>query len=260
MCSKTPYYTSVFPVIAVVLAGGFAKRMWPLTKDKPKHLLPIAGKPMLNYILAKLEPLSKVDQVLISTNATFEHQFKEYLNTIETKKNVSLFIENSHKEEEKLGSVGALGNLIDKCGVNDELLVFGGDNIFSFNIEDFINFFGLKKANIVALFDLKSINKARFYGVVKIDSDCRIVDFQEKPTEPKTTLVSTACYAFTRDGIRNLHRYLDEGNEPDKMGHFIEWLYKNDKVYGYVFKGVWFDVGSFESYHEANKHISKNNI
>jgi glucose-1-phosphate thymidylyltransferase len=259
MWSKTPYYHSVFAVIAVVLAGGFAKRMWPLTRDKPKHLLPVAGKPMLNYILAKLEPLSKVDQVLISTNAAFERQFREYLNTIETKKNVSLFIENSRKEEEKLGSVGALSHLIKKCGVNDELLVFGGDNIFSFNIEDFVNFFRLKKANIVALFDLKSISKARFYGVVKIDSDCRIVDFQEKPAEPKTTLVSTACYAFTRDGVRNLHRYLDEGNEPDKMGHFIEWLYKNDKVYGYVFKGVWFDIGSFESYHEANKHISKNN-
>ena len=259
MCSKTSYYHSVFAVIAVVLAGGFAKRMWPLTRDKPKHLLPVAGKPMLDYILAKLEPLSKVDQVIISTNITFECQFREYLDTVEIKKNVSLFIENSRKEEEKLGSVGALGHLIKKCCVNDELLVFGGDNIFSFSIEDFVNFFGLKKANIIALFDLKSISKVRFYGVVKIDSNCLIVDFQEKPAEPKTTLVSTACYAFTKDGVRNLQRYLDEGNEPDKMGHFIEWLYKNDKVYGYVFKGVWFDIGSFESYHEANKYFSKNN-
>ncbi len=117
-------------MIAVILAGGFAKRMWPLTRDKPKHLLQVAGKPMLDYILAKLEPLSMVDQVFISTNAAFERHFREYLDTVETKKNVSLFIEDSRKEEEKLGSVGALGHLIKKCSVNDEILVFGGDNIF----------------------------------------------------------------------------------------------------------------------------------
>jgi glucose-1-phosphate thymidylyltransferase len=244
-------------VKAVVLAGGFAKRMWPLTKDKPKHLLPVAGKPMLDYILAKLEPLADVDQIYISTNAAFERYFRQYLETIGTKKNVSLFIEDSRREEEKLGSVGALDYLVTKCGVDEELLVFGGDNIFSFSIKDFVDFFRKKGANTVALFDLESKERARYYGVVKIDPDNRIVDFQEKPTEPKTTLVSTACYAFTEDGVRNLRRYLEEGNEPDKMGHFIEWLHRNDEVYGYVFKGVWFDIGSFESYHEANKHFTK---
>jgi glucose-1-phosphate thymidylyltransferase len=244
-------------MIAVVLAGGFAKRMWPLTKDKPKHLLPVAGKPMLGYILAKLEPLHDVNHVFISTNAAFEHCFREYLSKVETKKNVSLFIEDSYSEQDKLGSVGALGYLIRKCNVNDDLLVIGGDNIFSFNLTDFLDHFKLKKANTVALFELKSTDKARSYGVVCVNSDHRIVDFQEKPIEPKSTLVSTACYAFTREGVRNILRYLDEGNEPDKMGHFIEWLYKNDDVYGFVFKGVWFDIGSFESYHEADEYFSK---
>ena len=246
----------MFAVKAVVLAGGFAKRMWPLTKDKPKHLLPVAGRPMLDFILAKLEPLAAVDHIYISTNAAFERHFRQYLDTVGFK-NVSLFIEDSHREEEKLGSVGALDNLVRKCGVNDELLVFGGDNIFSFDTEDFVKFFRQKKANIVALFDLKSTEKARFYGVVKIDPNDRVVDFQEKPAEPKSTLVSTACYAFSRDGVGNLHRYLEEGNEPDKMGHYIEWLYRNDGVYGYVFEGFWFDIGSFESYHEAERHFSQ---
>ena len=244
---------------AVVLAGGFAKRMWPLTKDKPKHLLPVAGKPMLGYILTKLEPVALVDQVYVSTNAAFERHFRQYLDTVESKKKISLFIEDSRKEEEKLGSVGALNYLVRKCGVDGELLVFGGDNIFSFSVEDFVGYFRHKKANAVALFDLESVDKVRSYGVVKIDSDGCIVDFQEKPAEPKNTLISTACYAFSRDGVRNLHRYLEEGNEPDKMGHFIEWLHRNDKIYGYVFKGFWFDVGSFESYHEADKHFLKSN-
>jgi glucose-1-phosphate thymidylyltransferase len=245
-------------MIAVVLAGGFAKRMWPLTKDKPKHLLPVAGKPMLDYILVKLEPLQTIDQVYISTNAAFENYFREYLREIETKKNISLFIEKSYSENEKLGSVGALGYLIRKCNINDDLLVIGGDNIFSLNFSDFLNDFKLKKTNVIALYDVKNIERARFYGVVSIASDCKIIDFEEKPTEPKSSLVSTACYAFTKNGVKNILRYLDEGNEPDKMGHFIEWLYKNDNVYGFVFEGIWFDIGSFESYHEADEYFSKN--
>lgn len=212
---------------------------------------------MLSYVLEKLEPLKTVDQVVISTNAAFEHHFRKYLGGIETEKKLTLFIEDSHSEKEKLGSVGALGYLVKKGNVKDDLLVIGGDNIFSFDLSVFLKFFKLKNASTVALFDLKSVDKARLYGVVCVDSDCRIVDFQEKPVEPKSTLVSTACYAFTRDGVKNILEYLDKGNEPDKMGHFIEWLHKNDKVYGFVFKGAWFDIGSLESYNEANEYFSK---
>ncbi len=244
-------------MIVVILAGGFAKRMWPLTKDKPKHLLSVAGKPMLSYVLEKLEPLKTVDQVIISTNVAFERHFREYLSGIETKKKLTLFIEDSRSEKEKLGSVGALGYLIKKGNVKDDLLVIGGDNIFSFDLSVFLEYFKLKNASTVALFDLKSVDKARLYGVVCVNSDFRIVDFQEKPVEPKSTLVSTACYAFTKDGVKSILEYLDKGNEPDKMGHFIEWLHKNDKVYGFVFKGAWFDIGSLESYNEANEYFSK---
>jgi glucose-1-phosphate thymidylyltransferase len=244
-------------MIAVVLAGGFAKRMWPLTKDRPKHLLPVAGKPMLSYVLEKLEPLQAVDKVFILTNAAFERYFREYISGIETKKKVSLLIEAGRSEEKKLGSVGALGRLIKRGDVKDDLLVIGGDNIFSLDLSIFLEYFRLKNASTVALFDLKSFDKVRLYGVVSIDSDCRIVGFQEKPAEPKSTLVSTACYAFTRDGVNSILQYLDEGNDPDKTGHLIEWLCKNDKVYGFVFRGVWFDIGSFESYHEADKYFSR---
>ncbi|MEM3014321.1 MAG: sugar phosphate nucleotidyltransferase [Candidatus Bathyarchaeia archaeon] len=121
-------------MIAVILAGGFAKRMWPLTKDKPKHLLPVAGKPMLRYVIEKLEPLQNIEQIIISTNAAFATHFREFLSKNKTKKNISLFIEDTYSEKEKLGSVGALGYLIKKSNINDELLVIGGDNIFDFSL------------------------------------------------------------------------------------------------------------------------------
>ena len=242
---------------AVVLAGGFAKRMWPLTKDRPKHLLPVAGRPMLDYVIEKLEPVSGLDRIFVSTNARFEDHFRSYLDSRETGKDMSLFIEDTRSEGEKLGSVGGLGCLIRENGIDDELLVIGGDNIFGFRMTDFMGYFHSKGADTVALYDLKSKAKACLYGVVRINANDKIVDFQEKPSRPLSTLVSTACYAFTKNGVRNILRYLDEGNDPDKMGHFIEWLYRNDDVFGFVFTGLWFDIGSFESYNEANEYFTR---
>jgi len=243
---------------AIVLAGGFAKRMWPLTKNKPKQLLPVAGRPMLDRILAKLEVVPQLDQIYISTNAKFENQFKEYLDALKTQKSISLFIEDTHSEGEKLGSVGALGFLIREKNIDDDLLVVGGDNLFEFEMPELINDFFAREANIVALYDLGSPENAGLYGVVETSKESKIIGFEEKPENPKSALVSTACYVFTRQGVKNILRYLEEGNDPDKIGHFIEWLYKNDNVYGFIFKGKWFDIGSFESYDEANEYFTKN--
>ena len=242
---------------AIVLAGGFAKRMWPLTKDKPKQLLPIADRPMLDHILAKLEVVTELDQIYISTNAKFETQFNEYLSSLKTEKSIALFIEDTHSEQEKLGSVGALGFLINEKNIDDELLVIGGDNLFEFEMPDLINDFRDKQANIVALYDLGSLDNAGLYGVVETSEERKIIGFEEKPQNPKSTLVSTACYVFTKRGVKNILRYLTEGNDPDKIGHFIEWLYRNDDVFGFVFKGVWFDIGSFDRYDEANDYFSQ---
>ena len=241
---------------AVILAGGYARRMWPLTKNRPKHLLPVAGRPMLDYVMDSLESIPDLEEIFLSTNMRFQGQFKKYLDGVNTKKKLRLFIEDTRSEEEKLGSVGALGYLIRESGLDDNLLVIGGDNIFGFEMTDFIEYFYSKKANTIALYDLGNREKARLYGVVHIDDDNRIIDFHEKPADPQSTLVSTACYAFTRKGMRSILRYLEEGNDPDKMGHFIEWLYRHDDVYGFVFTGVWFDIGSLESYEAADRYFS----
>jgi glucose-1-phosphate thymidylyltransferase len=241
---------------AVVLAGGFAKRMWPLTKNKPKVLLQIAGKPILDYIIEILEPIPTINKIFIDINKKFENHFSNYLKQKTTKKDISLFIEDTHSEMEKLGSVGGLSHLIRETNIEDELLVVGGDNILSFNMFEFIDYFKSINANTIALCNVKSKLKARLYGVVNLDHNNKIIDFEEKPYKPKSTLVSTACYAFTQKGVNKILNYIDKGKDPDKMGSFIQWLYKNDIVYGFIFKGIWFDIGSFESYNEANIYFS----
>ncbi|MBA7491823.1 Glucose-1-phosphate thymidylyltransferase [subsurface metagenome] len=243
---------------AIILAGGYAKRLWPLTKNKPKQLLSVGGKPMIGYIIEKLEAQEEIDKIIISTNEKFGKNFKEWLLEYKSIKDISLVIEPTLLEENKLGSVGALGYLIKKKNIDEELMIIGGDNLFEFDLRDLIYYYREKKGNVVALYDLKSIQKARSYGVAKVDEKMSIIDFVEKPENPPSTLVSTACYMLSPEGVRSILTYLDKGENPDAIGFFIKWLIKREKVFGFVFSGRWFDIGSLESLKEADLIYSKN--
>ena len=237
---------------AIILAGGYARRLWPLTKNKPKQLLSVGGKPMIKYIIEKLEVQKEIDKIIISTNEKFEENFKEWLLGYKLSKNIELFIEPTLSEKNKLGSVGALGYLIKKKNFNEELMIIGGDNLFEFDLKDLIKYYREKKGEVVALYDLKSIQKAQNYGVAKVDEETRIIDFTEKPENPPSTLVSAACYVLSQEGIRGILTYLDNGENPDAIGFFIKWLIKRERVFGFVFSGRWFDIGSLESLKEAD--------
>ncbi len=246
---------------AIVLAGGFAKRMRPLTKSVPKHLLPINNKPMLEYTLNKIIRCN-LDKIYITTNLKFQAYFEEfisgYLSSIdEPGLDLKLIIEDASSECEKLGSIGALYKLIAEEHLgSEELFVIGGDNLFGFELTDMLEFYRATRSSVVALYDIGSSSKAKLYGVVKVDDDHKIVDFQEKPEAPSSTLVSTACYMFNSEGVAGLLRYIEEGNNPDAMGFFIKWLYPQINVVGFVFNGVWFDIGSIEVYNDADKYFS----
>ena len=242
---------------AIILAGGYAKRLWPLTKDKPKQLLSVGGRPMIEYIMEKLEVQKEIDKIMISTNEKFEENFKEWLLGYKSSKDIELLIEPTLLEENKLGSVGALGYLVKKKNFNEELMIIGGDNLFEFDLRDLIDYYREKKGDVVALYDLKSIEKAQNYGVAMVDEEMRIIDFVEKPKNPPSTLVSTACYVLSKEGVKGILNYLDAGENPDAIGFFIKWLIKRERVFGFVFSGRWFDIGSLESLKEADFIYSK---
>jgi glucose-1-phosphate thymidylyltransferase len=231
--------------------------MWPLTKDKPKHLLPIADKPMLAYVLDKVVSVPNMERVYISTNAKFKSDFEgfidSYSNLPDTVK-LELVIEDTFSEGEKLGSVGALGFLIKEKSIESDLLVIGGDNLFDFSVAD-VNDAYIKNSGItMVVYDVGSIELAKLYGIVTLDENGKIVKFLEKPAEPESTLASTACYFFTPEGVDLITKYIEDGNKADALGHFIEWLIQRIDVFGYVHKGSWFDIGSLESYDEADRY------
>jgi glucose-1-phosphate thymidylyltransferase len=236
----------------IILAGGFARRLLPLTEDTPKPLLPVGGRPILAYTTDKLKELGGLEKVYITTNRRFWHHFRDFIESECGELACELFIEDAESEGQKLGSVGALHHLVTRTGMRGDCLVIGGDNLFDFVLNDFVGFHRRFGGSAVALCDVRSKQKASLYGIARVDGEHRILEFVEKPANPPSTLASTACYLFSGEAMRGLQAYINEGNPPDAAGHFVAWLCRRLPVYGFVFDGLWFDIGSKESYAEAD--------
>ncbi|QLG62929.1 sugar phosphate nucleotidyltransferase [Halorarum salinum] len=234
---------------AVVLAGGYATRLWPITRHRPKMFLPVGEETVIDQIFADLEVDDRIDEVFVSTNERFAERFEEYL-AESTFEKPRLSVEDTSEESEKFGVIGALAQLVDREGVDDDLVVVAGDNLISFDVGEFVDFFEAKGAPSLAAYDVGSKRLAKEYGLVDLDGDL-VVDFQEKPDDPKSTLVSIACYAYPRETLDLLETYLADGNNPDEPGWFVQWLQNREDVYAFTFDGAWFDIGTPESYLDA---------
>ncbi|WP_256546774.1 sugar phosphate nucleotidyltransferase [Halobellus inordinatus] len=234
---------------AIVLAGGYATRLWPVTKERPKMFLPIGEETVIDTVLADLEADARISEVYISTNERFASDFEAYLDAAAYEK-ATISVEETTAEDEKFGVVGALAQLLEREGIDDDFLVIAGDNLISFDISEFIDHFETHSATTLAAYDVGSTERAKSYGLVELDGD-RVVDFQEKPSEPNSTLVSIACYAFPAATIPLFETYLADGENPDEPGWFIQWLQSRDDVYAFTFDGAWFDIGTPESYLDA---------
>ncbi|UTF55560.1 nucleotidyltransferase family protein [Natronosalvus rutilus] len=234
---------------AVVLAGGYATRLWPITRSRPKMFLPLGDTTVVDRIYAKLEAEKRIDEVYVSTNERFLADFEAHLvDTGYDKPRLS--VEETHEEAKKFGVVGGLEQLIEREGIDDDLLVIAGDNVFDFDIGDFLEYFERRDGLTIAAYDVDEPERATSYGVVELEDD-RVVDFQEKPNEPVGTRVSVGCYAFSRETLPLFSTYLEAGNDPDEPGWFVEWLHPREPTYAYAFDGTWFDVGTLESYLDA---------
>ena len=235
---------------AIVLAGGYATRLWPMTKYIAKPLIPLKGKPVIDHIIAKIEKLPEVDEIIVSTNKRFEEQFRHWLETHNWKKPVKLEIEPTVKQGEKFGAIKAIYHVIKSNNITGDVLIIAGDNVFGLDMEKFMAFFRSHKKPTIALYDVKDRETAKQLGIVKLEGN-KIVDFVEKPENPPSTLASTLIYAMPADFHGKLEQYMSNGFSKDSPGKFIEWLHKNTDVMGYVFDDHWFDIGTFDSYEKC---------
>ncbi len=163
---------------AIILAGGFAKRLWPLTKDYPKPLLKVNEKAIIEHILEKIATVDGVDKIYISSNETFEKHFKDELSHHLKKEHIDLVIEPSTHEGNKLGAIGAIQYLIKKEGIDDDVLIIAGDNLFGFDIRDFVYTFQKTQKPVIAFYDIKDVDRVRnTYGNVLLDEMSKVRDF-----------------------------------------------------------------------------------
>jgi glucose-1-phosphate thymidylyltransferase len=234
---------------AVVLAGGYATRLWPITRHRPKMFLPLGEETVIDTVLADLEADDRIEAVYVSTNERFADAFADYLEESRFEK-PRLSVEATTAEDEKLGVVGALAQLVEREGVTDDLLVVAGDNLISFDLAEFVDFFEERGTATLAAYDVGSRERATSYGVLDLDGD-RVVGFQEKPDRPESTLVSIACYAFPAETVGRFQEYLAADENPDEPGWFVQWLQARQPVHAFSFDGAWFDIGTPESYLDA---------
>ena len=234
---------------AIVLAGGYATRLWPITKDRPKMFLPVGDRTVIDGVFSDLEADDRIDEVFVSTNERFADEFEEYISTNGYEK-PTVSVEDTSEEDEKFGVVGALAQLIDREEIDDDLVIVAGDNLISYDMSEFVDFFAEKESPVLAAYDVGSKERATAYGLVELDGD-RVVGFQEKPDDPHSTLVSIACYAFPAEVLPLFDEYLSNDNNPDEPGWFVQWLQGRDSVHAFTFSGAWFDIGTPDSYLEA---------
>ncbi len=246
------------PMKAIILGAGYGTRLYPLTRNKPKPLLTVGGKTILERILEKVDEVSELDHVLVVTNDKFTSHFEAWKRELRWSKPIEIINDGTTSNENRLGAVGDIYFAVKQRDLDEEILVVGGDNVFEFDLKKAWGFFQEKASSVVGLYDM--VDKAKvagLYGVVSINEEAKIEAFEEKPKKPKSALISTAVYFLTREDLAELRRYIEEGNSPDNLGDFIRYLITDRNIYGYVFRENWFDIGSFEQLEGADAHFSK---
>ncbi len=236
----------------LILAGGFATRLWPLSEKHAKPLLLLAGKTILAHLLDRI-PYDL--EVALLTNKKFEEAFCLELKNLH-RENIKIFCEDAHSDGEKLGALGAISVACRELKIDDDLLVLAGDNLLpELQISDLEC---QSDSARIAIREVGSKDEARKFGVVELDGET-VIGFEEKPSNPKSRMVSTGFLALGKDTLPILHEYAKKA--PDALGGiFPELLHQGISVSAAKVGGEWFDIGSFETYLGAHKILQTESV
>lgn len=241
---------------ALILAAGYATRLYPLTLNKAKPLLEVGGKPIIEWLVDNLRTVPGLKTTFIVTNSKFAGDFSAYAKTTMDKHPgmaIKVINDGSTSDDDKLGAIGDINLVLTRENLeSDDLLVIAGDNLFEQPLGDFINA-AKSSAATVAVYDVGDLEAMKKFGTITVDDKGVITSFEEKPEKPKSTLASIALYYYSRDVLPLFKTYLAAGNNPDQPGRFLQWLHTRKPVNTFKLGGRWLDIGSKETLAAADK-------
>lgn len=235
----------------ILLAAGYATRLYPLTENMPKALLKLGDKTILDMVVDKISEVDDVENIYIVTNEKFHTHFEDWAKTYSGDKGIKVLNDHTTNNDNRLGAIGDLKYVIDSEKIDDEILVMASDNIFDFSLNDFVDVYRQKNTDMICAHTIENKNELHSMGVVELDGDNKVTGFEEKPENPKSDLGVPPFYLYRKATLPLVDKYLAEGNNPDAPGHFVPWLIKQTDVYAFVFDATRIDIGTPESYHEA---------
>ncbi|MCX5706495.1 MAG: nucleotidyltransferase family protein, partial [Candidatus Omnitrophica bacterium] len=247
-----------FKIKALILAAGYATRLYPLTKEFPKPLLKIKDRPIIDYIIAKLNAITAIDGIFIVTNNKFIGQFQRWKKSVRFNKRIVLVNDLTKSNSDRLGAIGDINFVIEHKQVNDDLLVIGGDNLFSANLKLFLSFgYRHKPGSTIGVYKLGRVKDAAKYGVVKLNRSKQVIEFAEKPRRPKSNLVAMCLYYIPKEHLGLVKDYMKlRQKKVDATGKYIDWLKGKINTYGFIFQGRWYDVGDHKYLKQAKENFA----
>lgn len=234
---------------AIILAAGYATRMYPLTLNFPKPLLEVGEKKIIDHLLDDLVQ-SGVERTVVVSNHKFIDQFTSWA---DTRENVIVLDDGSVDNDHRLGAVKDIEFAIEEANIDDDIVVLAGDNVLNFSLSSFIKYGKEKKTTCIMRHEQRDINKLRKTGVIVIDDNDLVLEMEEKPQEPKSIWAVPPFYYYTKEDIKLVKEGIESGCGTDAPGSFISWLVKKKPVHAFLMPGERFDVGSIEGYEKIKK-------
>lgn len=235
----------------LILAAGYATRLYPLTENFPKPLLDVGGKTILDWLVDDIHTAGLVDEFVVISNHKFAHHFDKWAATKTMK--VTVVDDGTDSNETRLGAVKDIQFAIDQLGLDDDMLVIAGDNVLDFSLTKFLGYAKEKNTSCIMRYYEPEEKKLTKCGVVEIDEADRILSMEEKPAQPKSHWCCPPFYYYTKADAKLVAKGIEAGCGTDAPGSYIAWLCTQTPVFAMEMPGKRFDVGNLESYNKIKE-------
>lgn len=230
----------------LILAAGYATRLYPITENYPKPLLEVNGKAILDWLVDDIATAKLVDEYIVISNHRYAHHFHTWAAT--KKMRITVVDDGTISNETRFGAVKDIQFAIDQLGLDDEMLVIAGDNVLDFSLVKFIHYAMRRNTTCIMRYFEPSVQKLSKSGVLEIDDEDRVLSMEEKPVFPKAPWCCPPFYYYTRNDAKQVQKAIESGINTDAPGSFIAWLCKQNVVHAMEMQGKRFDIGNLESY------------